>query len=272
MKKAFRAVGTALRVLVLVLAGLLLLYNIYTLVARYAFGEGIPTLFGYGFAVVETGSMEPEIAAGDFVVLHAEEEYAVGDVITFYDSERGEYVTHRIVLVSEGGYTTKGDANNWQDSFTVPQDAVVGKVTAVLHGFGSFIAFVQTPLGILVIIAAAAAVWVATALVGRALGKRREAAETAKAGAENTEQATEKENTGKTQGDAAEAEECAAGGPAAEERAAERGTDTDGTDERGADKYGTGERGADERGTDERGADERGTDERGAADGEEEKD
>lgn len=266
MKKAFRAVGTALRVLVLVLAGLLLLYNIYTLVARYAFGEGIPTLFGYGFAVVETGSMEPEIAAGDFVVLHAEEEYAVGDVITFYDSERGEYVTHRIVLVSEGGYTTKGDANNWQDSFTVPQDAVVGKVTAVLHGFGSFIAFVQTPLGILVIIAAAAAVWVATALVGRALGKRREAAETAKAGAENTEQASEKENTGKTQGDAAdaaaEAEECAAGGPAAEERAAERGTDTDGINERGADKYGTGERGADERGTDER----------GAADGEEEKD
>ena len=181
MKKAFRAVGTALRVLVLVLAGLLLLYNIYTLVARYAFGEGIPTLFGYGFAVVETGSMEPEIAAGDFVILHAEEEYAVGDVITFYDSARGEYVTHRIILVTESGYTTKGDANNVQDNFTVPQSAVVGRVVAVMNGLGSFIAFFQTPAGMFVLIAAAAAVWGATALgsylIGRRAAKKGTAAE-----------------------------------------------------------------------------------------------
>ena len=57
----------------------------------------------------------------------------------------------------------------------------MGKVAAVLHGFGSFIAFVQTPLGILVIIAAAAAVWGATALgsylIGRRAAKKGTAAE-----------------------------------------------------------------------------------------------
>ena len=117
MKKAFRIIKITVRTLVLVLVALLLAYNIYTLVMRYACGVGIPTVFGYGCAVVETGSMEPAIGAGDFIIVHAEEEYAVGDVITFYDSTRGEYVTHRIILVTESGYTTKGDANNAQDNF-----------------------------------------------------------------------------------------------------------------------------------------------------------
>ena len=139
MKKAFRIIKITVRTLVLVLVALLLAYNIYTLVMRYACGVGIPTVFGYGCAVVETGSMEPAIGAGDFIIVHAEEEYAVGDVITFYDSARGEYVTHRIILVTESGYTTKGDANNVQDNFTVPQSAVVGRVVAVMNGLGSYL-------------------------------------------------------------------------------------------------------------------------------------
>ena len=175
MKKAFRAVGTALRVLVLVLAGLLLLYNIYTLVARYAFGEGIPTLFGYGFAVVETGSMEPEIAAGDFVVLHAEEEYAVGDVITFYDSERGEYVTHRIVLASEGMFATQGDANDSPDAFSVPQSAVVGKVVYVLRGAGGVVRFLQSPAGLLAVFGGGVLLWVAMDLISERERKKSDA-------------------------------------------------------------------------------------------------
>ena len=181
MKKAFRIIKITVRTLVLVLVALLLAYNIYTLVMRYACGVGIPTVFGYGCAVVETGSMEPAIGAGDFIIVHAEEEYAVGDVITFYDSALGEYVTHRIILVTESGYTTKGDANNAQDNFTVPQSAVVGRVVAVMNGLGSFIAFFQTPAGMFVLIAAAAAVWGATALgsylIGRRAAKKGTAAE-----------------------------------------------------------------------------------------------
>ena len=165
MKKAFRVIKITVRTLVVTFAVLLLAYNVYTLIMRYAYGVGIPTVFGYGFAAVQTGSMEPQIAAGDFIVIHAEDEYAVGDVITFYDSARGEYVTHRIIQITESGFTTKGDANNAQDLFTVPQSAVVGKVVAVMNGLGSFIAFLQTPAGMFVLIAAAAAVWGATVLI-----------------------------------------------------------------------------------------------------------
>ena len=189
MKKALRAIGIALRVLAFTLIGLLLVYNIYTLVARHAFGVGIPTVFGYGFAVVETGSMEPAIAAGDCILIHAEEDYAVGDLITFLDADRGQYVTHRIVLRAADGFITKGDANSGQDPFTVPQSAVVGKVVGVLGGFGKFIAFVQTPFGILVLLAAGAAVWGAAALLSFLL--RRRAEQKQAAGGEKAENAAE---------------------------------------------------------------------------------
>lgn len=189
MKKAFRVIKITVRTLVVTFAVLLLAYNVYTLIMRYAYGVGIPTVFGYGFAAVQTGSMEPQIAAGDFIVIHAEDEYAVGDVITFYDSARGEYVTHRIIQITESGFTTKGDANNAQDLFTVPQGAVVGKVVAVMNGLGSFIAFLQTPAGMFVLIAAAAAVWGATVLAEwlierHAKRKAAEPAEGADAGGE----------------------------------------------------------------------------------------
>lgn len=171
-RRALRAAGIAVRALAFAAVALLLIYNIYVLVARYAFDIGIPTVFGYGCAAVETGSMEPEIAAGDFIVIRAEESYAAGDVITFYDSGRGEYVTHRIILVSESGYVTKGDANNAQDDFTVPQSAVVGRVVAVLRGFGAFIGFLQTPAGLFALVAFAAGVWGIFA-VGSYLRRRR---------------------------------------------------------------------------------------------------
>lgn len=212
--RAWRAAGRALRVLAIALVAVLLAYNVYTLVARYAFGVGIPTVFGYGCAAVETGSMEPEISAGDFIVVHAEDEYAVGDVITFYDSARGQYVTHRVILVSESGYTTKGDANNAQDNFTVPPSAVVGRVVAVLRGFGRVIGFLQTPVGLLSIVAFAAAVWGLFAL-GSYLFRRRAAPE--QIAAENTSEQIAAENAA----DAERSARSAAAENAAEQAAAE---------------------------------------------------
>ena len=57
----------------------------------------------------------------------------------------------------------------------------MGRVVAVMNGLGSFIAFFQTPAGMFVLIAAAAAVWGATALgsylIGRRAAKKGTAAE-----------------------------------------------------------------------------------------------
>lgn len=163
MRRALRCIKTAFKCVLAALVAVLAAYNVYILVQRYAFGNGMPTVFGYANAVVVSGSMEPEIMIGDVVVVKSQSAYDVGDVITFYDSSMGEYVTHRIIMVSQSGlYATKGDANNAEDKFSVPQGAVVGKVVYVAHGAGSVITFFQSPAGLLVLIGVAVVFWILT--------------------------------------------------------------------------------------------------------------
>lgn len=169
--KALHITGIALKAIVTAIAALLLVYNVYVFVARLAFGVGIPTVFGFGFATVETGSMSPEIEAGDFIVIRASDSYEMNDVITFYDSSRSQYVTHRIIRVGESGYTTKGDANNTQDAFTVTDDVIVGKVVLVAGGLGAFIGFLQSPVGLLTAVGVCVLVWVAATYVPKLFDK-----------------------------------------------------------------------------------------------------
>lgn len=170
MRKALAALRWAVKGLLVLLLALLLAYNGYMLVARYALGQERPTVFGYAFSVVVSGSMEPTLSVNDFIVTRAEEEYAAGEIIMFYDSARGEYVTHRIVLVSGSGYATKGDANNAQDPFTVPRSAVVGKVVYSLGGVGSAVRFLQSPGGFFAVLAAGVLLWLAADLLS---GRKR---------------------------------------------------------------------------------------------------
>lgn len=165
--RALHIAGVAVRAVLWSVLGLFLAYNLYMLVARYVFGVGIPTVFGYGFAAVETGSMEPAIGKGDFIVVKAEDTYSEGDVITFLDAEQGVYVTHRIIQVSPSGYTTKGDANNVQDAFTVPHGAVVGRVAASVPALGTVIGFLQTPAGLFALVACGVAVWAVTSVAAQ---------------------------------------------------------------------------------------------------------
>lgn len=174
MRRAFQVVRTVVRSLLAVVLVLLVVYNAYMLVQRYVYGNTMPSVFGYASAVVVSGSMEPEISVGDMVVVRAEQAYTEGDVITFYDPNMGEYVTHRIILTSDGLYTTKGDANNSQDSFSVSYDAVVGKVVCVLRGAGAAISFFQSPAGLFTVLAAAVVIWVAIDLISYFISKRGE--------------------------------------------------------------------------------------------------
>ena len=52
----------------------ILLYVIYS---KYIQKDKITTLFGYGFLIVLTGSMEPEIETGSLVIIKDSQEYHV---------------------------------------------------------------------------------------------------------------------------------------------------------------------------------------------------
>lgn len=170
--KAARIVKTIFRVLLITIVGLLFLYNVYVIIARVAFGNGMPTVFGYAGATVESGSMADEIEKGDFIITKKQKNYAVGDVVTFYDGGSGAYITHRIILVSGDYYATKGDANPTADDFSVPKSAVVGKVVSVWKGFGAFADFMKSPLGLLCLAGGATALWILADIVSLIFGRK----------------------------------------------------------------------------------------------------
>lgn len=151
IKRFLRYMWQALRVILLVLIGLVLVGNIYLAAARNIFRQTNPTFFGFSSSVVLTGSMSPDIEPNDVVISRKHSRYAVGDIITF-ESE-GSSVTHRIVAADEEGYRTKGDANNTADDMPVKQESITGKVICVIPKVGAVIGFIRTPLGILCFLA-----------------------------------------------------------------------------------------------------------------------
>ena len=152
-----RTAGLVCKIVLAVLAGLLLLYDAYMIAARFS-GKPMPRFLVVASAVVVSGSMEPEIGVGDFIVTASRGEYEVGDIVTYIGPD-GVSTTHRIVAKIGQQYVVQGDANNAPDTFRPSAENIIGKVVLVLPGFGNVAAFLQTPLGIFVVVAAAVVLW-----------------------------------------------------------------------------------------------------------------
>jgi signal peptidase len=101
------AAGTAITVLLVVVAGLILLTQVF----------GFPSPISF----VATDSMEPQLEPGDGFVGVPQPlagEIEPGDVITFEAQSvgGGGLTTHRVVEETDEGYITKGDANPFLDT------------------------------------------------------------------------------------------------------------------------------------------------------------
>ncbi|MDD3171364.1 MAG: signal peptidase I [Bacilli bacterium] len=91
-------------------------------------------IFGYTYSVVPTGSMEPEIMPGEFVLAKDVEfsSIIVGDDV-IYHSEMGIYIIHRVIEISPSGeLTVQGINNPSPDEEVVTISNYVGKV--IKHG------------------------------------------------------------------------------------------------------------------------------------------
>lgn len=146
MKKILHAASAALTATL----ALILVANVYTIVMRAVTDELQPAFFGFSTAVVISGSMSGSIEVNDMIVIRERSSYAVGDVITF--ERGGSLITHRIIAESEGGFITKGDANNTEDRDAVAPDSIVGKVVLVIPRVGRAIELLRTPLGMTVLV------------------------------------------------------------------------------------------------------------------------
>jgi|LGVF01.2.fsa_nt_gb signal peptidase len=124
-------------------------------------------LFGYSVCYVITGSMEPVLEVGDVLLIKdiEDKDLRVDDIITYkstYGSLAGNYITHRIVSISENDglylFRTKGDANPVQDAEIITIDkiegvyqhkvAIIKVIMAMLSNWIVFISVIILPLSI----------------------------------------------------------------------------------------------------------------------------
>ena len=125
------------------------------------------------YAVV-TGSMEPVIPQGS--VCFADQRAAFGDI------QEGDIiifrlgsllVTHRAVRVDETGVTTKGDANNTEDtSGKLTEENYIGKVIFWVPSVGRFLMYARTVTGRIAVIGGFALFFAAGFLYDRLSARR----------------------------------------------------------------------------------------------------
>ena len=133
---------TILRTLLIIFVSLVVGFNLYTWNAQSLMGNALPMPFGYGAAVVLTGSMEPTISANDLILVAEKPVYAEEEIVVYQSGNI--LVVHRILDITDGMVTTKGDANNAPD-VPVELSAVKGKVVGVIPGGGSIVRILKTP-------------------------------------------------------------------------------------------------------------------------------
>ena len=110
--------------------GIFLLIFIYNNVQVKVLGNEYSSFFGYSTFEVQTGSMADTINPGDWIVVKTNKNIKLNDIITY--SQKGEFITHRVVETYKDSFITKGDANNSKDK-AINKSQIVGKVIKILE-------------------------------------------------------------------------------------------------------------------------------------------
>ena len=139
------------RILIIAVLALFIGATAYTLNARRLVRNAMPMPFGWGASVILSGSMEPTLSVNDLVFVRATGDYEVGDVVVYQSGS--SRVIHRIArILEDGSVITKGDANNTEDE-PVPAEDVKGEMVGKVPLIGAAVRFLQTPIGIIIVIA-----------------------------------------------------------------------------------------------------------------------
>lgn len=145
---------TILSRVLLVVCGVAIGLNFYLYNAQMVAGNQLPMPFGYGSAVVLSGSMEPTFYTGDLIVVEECEEIAVDDIVVY--QQGSSLVVHRVIALDGENVITQGDANNIADA-PIHRAAVKGKVMFWIPKLGDVVTVIKSPAGTIALIAAAIA-------------------------------------------------------------------------------------------------------------------
>ena len=180
-------IGTAIGALLCVILIPILIVNCILLFKGASSSDEVPSVGGVVPFIVLSGSMEPEIQAGDLIICQQADASQVkkGDIISFFDPEGNgmAVVSHRVTAIERDDngqpvFTTKGDANNVEDSASVTADKVIGIYQFRIPGLGNVAMFMQSTQGLIVCVAVPVALLLAYDIVRRRAYDKRSQAET----------------------------------------------------------------------------------------------
>lgn len=157
--------------IIILLLALVFIVNITMIIKSYTQPDRVPDFMGYKPFIVLSGSMEPEIMAGDLIVTKEVDagELKVGDIISFRVGDN-IVVSHRIASIDEEPertFYTKGDANVGMDAVEVLPEHIEGRYIWRGAGLGRFAIFLQTPIGMLVFVVAPLCLFIIYDIVSR---------------------------------------------------------------------------------------------------------
>lgn len=101
-----------------------------------------PTQLGGSVSYVQIygTSMQPHFHAGDLVVVRAAPSYHVGEIVAYQNGQLGNHVVmHRIIGLTNGHYTFKGDNNNFVDSYHPVRNQLVGRMWLHVPMVGTYL-------------------------------------------------------------------------------------------------------------------------------------
>lgn len=132
--------------------GIVLGLFVYAQNARGVLRDKIPMPFGYGTAVVLSGSMEDRLSVNDLVIIKAADDYNINDIVLYQDGN--SLVIHRIIDIDGDTVTTKGDANNAADE-PINKNQIKGVLVYDIAGIGAVVNILKQPVSVFIILAAA---------------------------------------------------------------------------------------------------------------------
>lgn len=164
MKKILQIIRIILNSIFNITIVLLLLVLLYTCYNRFILKDSSSIIKDYYFFKVVSGSMEPELKVGDYILVHKQDNYKTGDIITYYDGVG--YVTHRIKEMSKTEVIAQGDANNTEDE-PINKKSIKGKYVKKINKFGKMYEFFKNKQTILIIIGAVIILKIGALLLGK---------------------------------------------------------------------------------------------------------
>ena len=179
--------ATVIGAIICVLLVPILVVNCILLFKGATNSDEVPSVGGVVPFIVLSDSMSPEIQSGDLIVCRQQDATSVreGDVISFFDPEGNgvSVVSHRVTAITtdDSGqpvFTTKGDANNVEDSAPVTADKLVGVYQFRIPGLGNVAMFMQSTQGLVICVAVPVALLLAYDILRRRAYDKQSQAET----------------------------------------------------------------------------------------------